>query len=126
VLPFNRDKGLIIVPVRLQGATGDIVVRFALDTGATGSSVNWDIAKLLGYDPDNITERTQLITASGVERAPAIVLQRIEALGQEHSKFSVLCHSLPADAGIDGILGLDFFRNSRLVLDFRLGLVSLD
>ena len=125
MLPFSRDKGLIIVPVRLQGTTQDIVVRFALDTGATGSSVNWDVAVLLGYDPGSITERTQLITASGIEHAPAIILQRIEALGQQHSKFSVLCHSLPPDAGIDGILGLDFFRNSRLVLDFRLGLVSL-
>ena len=50
-LPFDPQAGLIVVPVRLWGPDGDTIARLALDTGATGSLVNWDIAVLLGYDP---------------------------------------------------------------------------
>jgi len=50
-LDFNPQEGLIIVPTRLFGPGGDTVVQLALDTGASGSLVNWDIVILLGYDP---------------------------------------------------------------------------
>ena len=50
-LDFGAKEGLIIVPTRLWGPSGDTVIRLALDTGATGSMVNWDLIVLLGYDP---------------------------------------------------------------------------
>jgi hypothetical protein len=41
-LTFDPKEGLIVVPTRLWGPSGDTLVRLALDTGATGSVVNWD------------------------------------------------------------------------------------
>ena len=38
----------------------------------------------------------------------------------------VVCHTLPPSAGVDGLLGLDFLRNSRLTIDFRSGQIVLD
>jgi hypothetical protein len=32
---FDPSQGLIVVPVRLFGPAGDMIVRLALDTGAT-------------------------------------------------------------------------------------------
>ena len=49
-LPFDSQAGLIVVPVRLWGPDTDTIAHLALDTGATGSLVNWDIAVLLGYE----------------------------------------------------------------------------
>ncbi len=43
-ISFNPKDGLIIVPTRLSEPNGDIVVQLALDTGATGTLKNWDIA----------------------------------------------------------------------------------
>jgi hypothetical protein len=39
--------------------------------------------------------------------------------------FSVLSHALPPVAGVDGLLGLDFFRGQILTLDFRGGHITL-
>ena len=69
-LPFHPREGLIVVPTRLWGPNGDTVVRLALDTGATGSMLNWDVLMLLGYDPAVVPERIQVTTGSGVEFSP--------------------------------------------------------
>jgi predicted aspartyl protease len=98
----------------------------ALDTGASETLVNWDIAVLLGYDPSASPTRRQITTGSGVEFAPEIPIERIEALGMERLQFPVLCHTLPPSAGVDGLLGLDFLRGRRVVLDFRAGTITVD
>ena len=124
--PFDSNEGLLIVPAKLWGPNGDTVLRLALDTGATYSLVSYDILMLLGYDPSSIGTRIRITTASGVEYAPQIVIEKIEVLGQERPQFPVLCHTLPATANLDGLLGLDFFRGQRLVLDFGAGTVTVD
>lgn len=52
-------------------------MHLALDTGATGSMINWDVTVLLGYDPASTEERIQVTTGSGVEFAPRIVVKKI-------------------------------------------------
>jgi hypothetical protein len=37
----------------------------------------------------------------------------------------ILAHTLPADAGIDGVLGLDFFQGLILTIDFRAGQITV-
>ncbi len=125
-LSFDPKVGLIVVPVRLWGLERDTIAHLALDTGATGSLVNWDIAVLLGYDPAASRERVRVTTGSSVEFAPQIVIQKVEALGRERTGFSVVCHTLPPSAAVDGVLGLDFFQGTRLILDFRKGQVTLE
>jgi hypothetical protein len=39
--------------------------------------------------------------------------------------FSVLAHTLPPSAGVDGLLGLDFLRGQVLTVDFRSGRVTV-
>lgn len=124
--PFDPNEGLIIVPTRLWGPSGDTVVQLALDTGATGSVVSWDIVVFLGYDPAIVSERIQMTTGSGVEFVPRVIIERIEGLRQERQHFPVLCHNIPPSATVDGVLGLDFFRGRRLNIDFRIGLVTLE
>jgi hypothetical protein len=81
---------------------------------------------LLGYDPADEQFGMQITTASGIEFVSTIIVQRLAVLGQERANFPVLCHTLPPDTEVDGVLGLDFFRGRRLTLDFRVGLVMLD
>jgi predicted aspartyl protease len=123
---FDPSKGLVAVQVRLWGPRGRTVIRLALDTGASETLVNWDIAVLLGYDPSASPTRRQITTGSGVEFAPEISIDRIEALGMERRRFPVLCHTLPPSAGVDGLLGLDFLRGQRVVLDFRTGVITVN
>jgi len=125
-ITFDPTQGLIVIPTRLYGLHTDTIARLALDTDATGSMINWDVAVLLGYDPASTEERIQVTTGSGVEFAPRIVVKKIELLGRTLENFPILCHTLPPTATVDGLLGLDFFRGVRLVVDLQAGIVTFD
>ncbi len=122
---FDRQCGLIIVRARLTGPSGDTIGRLALDTGATTTLVNVAVLTCIGYDPAMETERFQVTTGSGIEFVPRVALEKLEALGQIEEAFSVYSHTLPASTGVDGILGLDFFRDRNLNIDFRVGSITV-
>jgi len=124
-ITFDPTQGLIVIPTRLHGLHTDTIVRLALDTGATSSMINWDVAVLLGYDPASSKERIQVTTGSGVEFAPRIVVKKVEVSGRSLENFPILCHTLPPSATVDGLLGLDFFRGVRLVVNLQEGIVAL-
>ena len=123
--PFDPLQGLIVVPAELWGPTGSVVLRLALDTGATATLVNIAMLVGVGYDPALAPTRVQVTTGSGVEYVPRVTLSRIRALGLEHVDFGVLGHTLPPSAGVDGLLGLDFFRGQSVTIDLRTGRVIL-
>jgi predicted aspartyl protease len=123
---FNPKGGLIVVESMIEGPTGKSVLRLALDTGATTTLLNTAMLVAIGYDPALSKERTQVTTGSSVEFVARIALSKITALGFERQNLSVLCHTLPPSTGVDGLLGLDFFHDRVLKLDFRLGLIELE
>lgn len=122
---FNAREGLVIVRARIWGPTGDALLRLALDTGASSTSVRTGVLVSIGYDPAAALERVQVTTASGVEFVSRLSVHKLEALGQSRTHFAVLCHTLPPSASVDGVLGLNFLREHRLVIDFRTGLIDL-
>ena len=122
---FNAQHGLIIVRAEVFGPTGSIVVRLALDTGATGTLANVGLLTSIGYDVSAASDRVQITTGNGVEYVPRIVVSRLRTLGQERATFPILSHTLPPSASIDGLLGLDFLRGHELYLDFRSGYLAL-
>jgi predicted aspartyl protease len=122
---FNAKRGLIIVQVEVFGPSGSAVLSLALDTGATGTMINQSRLMQLGYDPAAQPDRLQITTGSGVEFVPRVSVSKIAALGQARTALPVLCHTLPPSAGVDGLLGLDFFRGQELIVNFRTGQISL-
>jgi len=67
-----------VIAVDLEGERGiKRRIRVALDTGATYTMIPWEIAEALGYKPEISKEKVTLITASGVETAPIIEVQKI-------------------------------------------------
>jgi hypothetical protein len=123
--PFDARRGLVIVRTELFGPSGSIVLRLALDTGATGTMVNIGPLAAVGYDPSLAPDRIQVTTGSGVEFVPRIAVRRLKALGKERADFPVLGHTLPSSASVDGLLGLDFLRGQELKVDFRKGRITL-
>jgi predicted aspartyl protease len=117
--PFDPSLGLIVVPAEVVGPHGTGILQLALDTGATTTLLNAAILVALGYEPALSGSRLQVTTGSGIEFAPLIELQRLTALGLERKQFPVIGHTLPPSAGVDGLLGLDFFRGLVLTIDFR-------
>jgi predicted aspartyl protease len=124
-MPFDGQRGLIVVPVRVTGSSGTAVVRLALDTGATRTLINSSLLVAVGYDPTATIARIEVTTGSGVEYAVLISISKIEALGREFTQFPVLAYTLPPSAGVDGVLGLDFLRGRLLSIDFQHGRLTL-
>ena len=123
---FNAKRGLILVRAELLSPSNRIVVvRLALDTGASGTLINVGPMVTAGYDPALAPDRVQITTGSGVEYVPRLPVVRFKALGQERKNFLVLSHTLPPSAQVDGLLGLDFLRDQELIIDFRNGLLTL-
>jgi predicted aspartyl protease len=123
---FDPHDRLVVVAAKIWGPLGSVNIQLAVDTGATATIIRASRLELIGYDPTSATSFTRVAMGSGIERVPVIVLERIEALEQEHAAMSVLCHSLPPEVVVDGLLGLDFFRGLSLQIDFRDGWVNLD
>ena len=124
--PFDSRQGLVITWAELSGPSGRVRLRLALDTGATSTRINTGHLVALGYDPSLAPNRVQVTTGSGVEYVPRIPLTRVRALGMERADFPVLSHTLPPSATIDGLLGLDFLRDRKLTIDFRLSQISFE
>jgi predicted aspartyl protease len=123
---FDPHDGLIIVHAEIVGISGTAILRLALDTGATTTLINSGMLVSIGYDPALSSDRVQITTGSGVEFVPRLIVKRLIVLGSERTDFSVLCHTLPPSAGVDGLLGLDFLRGNTLRVDFKEGAITLE
>ena len=123
--PFDAGEGPIFVTAMVVGPNGAMVVSLGLDTGSTDTVISVEMLVAAGYDPEAAPESVQVTTGSSVEFRPRVVVQRLKALGRERFDFPVLAHTLPSSAGVDGLVGLDFFRGLTLTVDFRKGQITL-
>lgn len=121
---FNPHHGLIVVGAELHGPSRSIVLRLALDTGASTTMVSVAPLVTAGYDPALAGERVQVTTAAGVEFVPRLTIERLSSLGCDRADLGILAHTLPPSAGVDGLLGLDFLRGQQLSIDFREGAIT--
>jgi predicted aspartyl protease len=126
---FDPSVPSIVVNLLIEAADGrsSIVVPVVLDTGASLTILATDVMTRLGYDPGNPElDRQRIVTGSGVEYAPRVTVQAATAIGQRVTRLDVLCHDLPPESGVDGLLGLNFFRHFKLTIRFRKGIIDLN
>lgn len=122
---FDSGAAAIVLDVELRGDSQITTKRMALDTGATFITIPWEVAELLGYQPEVSKEKTTMITASGVESAPLITLKSVSVLGKSMRNVRALVHDLPQKSYVDGLLGLSFLRKFHLFIDFKKGYLEL-
>lgn len=118
VFPLDPNKSLIPVEVLLEGPKGQLLVHMALDTGATYTIVPVGTLRAIGYDPTISPVRIEFIAAGSVERKPVVRVQAISAFGIRIPRLQVVCHDLPPQSPVRGLLGLNFLKHVSLHLDF--------
>ncbi len=101
-------------------------ILMALDTGATYTMIPWDIAEAIGYEPAYSKKKVTIITASGVEKVPLIVVDKISVLGKEARDVECVVHDLPEASRIDGLLGLSFLKRFKICIDFKNAVLEID
>ncbi|HBX50513.1 MAG: hypothetical protein A2275_06510 [Bacteroidetes bacterium RIFOXYA12_FULL_35_11] len=123
---FNGKHGLVLVNVSIKGKNGIGVFIFAIDTGATTSLINQDVLESLGYQKTDAIDCINITTGSRIEKAQLYKISSIKVLGLTRKNLKVISHKLPYTTFVDGLLGLDFFRNKKLIIDFSKGNITLE
>lgn len=122
---FKADYGLVYVRVKIHCADTEIILNLALDTGASGTIISAKKLREIGYNLDNPEDEIYITTGSGLIFVPKITIEKLTALGKEVSDFEVIAHDFPPTSSVDGVLGLDFLRESILEIDFKQGYIEL-
>jgi clan AA aspartic protease (TIGR02281 family) len=122
---FDPRLPLIVLYVGLEGKV-KATLRMALDTGASYTMIPWDVAETLGYEPALSRRKVDIITASGTEKAPLVILESVTTLGEEARRVDCVVHDLPEASRVDGLLGLSFLRNFAVLIDFRRGILRIN
>jgi len=125
LVSFSRKAPLIVVPVTIKTETKIWEYKFAVDTGATISLMDFSLLSDIGYKKEDYIRSTQTITASKTETVYEYNLDNIMAIGIIRRNFKIISRSLPVGLGIDGLLGLNFFKNKELTIDFKLSEIQL-
>lgn len=87
--------------------------------------ISWKIAEVLGLEPELSKEKIEIITASGVEKAPLVKLNSILVLGKRIEEVEVVVHDLPPKGYVDGLLGLKLLVELKLKIDFSEGILEV-
>ncbi len=126
-ISFDPSRPLISLRLTVYGINANIFrnVIVALDTGATTTIIPTEIALALGYDLANPKEQMGLLTASGTVSAKLITVRKLTAIGETIENIDVLCHDLPGNSGIKGLLGLNFLKCFEVNISFSKGTIEL-
>lgn len=96
--------------------------RLALDTGASNTVIDLAALIVAGYSIENATDTVQLETGNGVVDAYVFKLKTFNALGLIKKNFEVCSYDFWGNnvySDIHGVLGLDFFKDTDLLISFK-------
>ena len=126
-ISFNPTDKSIALRLRVGGINADTFryVPVALDTGATITSIPTRIAIALGYDLSKPKQQMKIFTANGTTSAPLIAVRELTAIGETVENIDVLCHDLPGNSTIKGLLGLNFLSHFDVNISFSTGIIEL-
>jgi len=116
---FKREpvSGLILVEVIFDK---EYKFKMMLDTGASHSTFDLNALQMEYYPTGNTIETGIVETANGIVNVKIIRAKSISAFGHEVCNINVqaydfLAHGILSD--YDGVLGLDFFENTKFCVD---------
>lgn len=118
--PFRlgEQETVIVVKALVEGYETQLV----LDTAASQTVIDLNLLLILGYSPENFGEAVEVETANGIMEAWPVKIREIEGLGILLTGFEILTYDFFQKGLLsphDGVLGLDFFKNTVLTIDFQ-------
>ena len=121
----KEDKAIIVEAyVEVDGIEWDY--EFIVDTGTQETLICEKTLWRMGYVRANSKEDVPIRTICGEDTAYRYEIESIEALGVKRSNFDVISYPMPGDAGVRGLLGIDFFEKTRLTIDFDTAEINVE
>ncbi len=113
------DNSVIIVDAIIEDK---FELRLAIDTAATHTTIDSNILFLAGYELKNTIDEVEVETANGIIVNEIYEVKEFSSLGITKKDFKVqvydfLAHGITSE--YDGVIGLDFIRDSVILFDFK-------
>ena len=74
-------------------------------------------ALAIGCPLNRATSFRETLTASGKELIPLLVIPHIHLFERTFRGITIVCHELPSESPIDGLLGLDLLTRLKAILN---------
>lgn len=100
-------------------------VDMALDTGASYVMLPLYVAEYLNYDVI-LGKKIPIATVSGVEKVPLIKIDKIPVAEVTKRNIEAICHDMPPESPVQGLIGLSFLRNLRTIVDLKKGYIKIE
>lgn len=124
---MSRQGNLLLVRAAVGEADGGVVVlRLLLDTGSSYTVVPVEAVEALGCETHHPLHRARMVAAGGVIVAPVVAIPWFHCLGLRVEDFPVAAYTLPSEAFVDGLLGMDFLVHCGAVVSTRDGEVRCE
>ncbi|MFA0766990.1 MAG: hypothetical protein OXFUSZZB_000318 [Candidatus Fervidibacter sp.] len=114
-VPFLATAPLLVVQCILWRGSRYIILRMAVDSGASLVMIKPDILVGLGYDLTAAPPMTIYGIHAQALTAPQVTLERFGVIGAEEANVDCLALSLPPQVGLDGLVGLSYLQRFSLV-----------
>ncbi len=114
-VPFLATAPLLVVQCVLWRGSRYIVLRMAVDSGASLVMIKPDILVGLGYDLTAARPMTIYGIHAQALTAPQVTLERFGVIGAEEANVDCLALSLPPQVGLDGLVGLSYLHRFSVV-----------
>ena len=126
-ISFDSTRQLIALSLEVSSINADSVQAFsvALDTGASITTIPSQVAIDLGYDLSNPKQEVNILASSGIFTAKIITVHKLTAIGETVENIDVLCHDLPEDSIVEGLLGLNFLQYFDIKISFSTGTIEI-
>jgi hypothetical protein len=126
MIPFSleTEESLILVPTFVE----DEEISLVLDTGASHTIIDLTKLLIIGYRLSDSLGTVQFETAKGVVDAYVFKIKYIKALGHTKRDIKVCSYDFLGNnvlSEIDGVLGLDFFKDTELWINFKKFFIDL-
>ena len=125
--PFDRDAQAIWVESLIMGpdrATRRFIL--VLDPGTPETIIDWDLAAQIGLDRSQSIGPARYHGMEGDQDGYYVLAPDLEIFGRSVKGFKLACCPFNKKLETDGLLGLDYLRNTVLTLDFKHGRVTLE
>ncbi|KPK96993.1 MAG: hypothetical protein AMJ95_11400 [Omnitrophica WOR_2 bacterium SM23_72] len=124
-IKFSYPQGLILCRAKICGKGKPVLLKMAIDTGSTKTIIPPEAALSIGINPAHSKRTTEITTGSGTVMCPVVTIPKFSCLGITCKKLDVVCHNLPPESPVEGLLGLDFFKGHLVIIDFHKGTLEV-